>query len=1059
MKLSRVFAIVLTAFLVTSTFFVVSVSFVRADPVFKQVLGIVDPNSVTAVAAYDPAPADNGWTYFYIQNRTNEGTGTDPITQIGGFDVYDPEIYVNVSDWKVGDECINVVNRDYGTYGVDHAGYVAFMNTTLTPLVGTDIAPNTELLKIPTPTFGAMDVGYINVDWVGLSDPNGLIAGYTLYRSETNASDGDWILIGGDVTTPLTGMTFNDTSVTGGTDYYYSLKVVFTGYQNDNPGSIDNYECAYFGEGTPLVTAPISLFTVDYIAVEYADTTNVTTIDLDVGMTTVTVYAQGYNYTGGLVGAVVADWTVNPPGLGSCSPTPSSSTQFTADFTGGAATVTATYGSFTDDFIVNIAPPEIDYIVLEYASNSTEIMDMNWNVGDGLVIQAAGFNNTGPTRIGLQTVTWENITIDTGTGFFSLYSADISTFTGNWPGLIEIRGTYAPGVFDNFTLGLVWGIPPTVDAITITYSNGTEITDLTLDILQSMEVFAYGSNVTAGSLGPVEVDWTSETGGSVDVATGLSTNFTAGTAGGLVNITATYGSVTDDLGVTINPPTVDYINITDGPDGLDLISELIHVSGFIDVYASGYNNSGDTYVGLVVVTWTLNDTALGSLDPTTPADMTKFTGSGSEGFVMITADDGSGHTDTIEVELQTLTMDYILLTDTEGGTEIDTVTLDVGGTKMIYASGFNNTGGGTFTGLVVVDWTQAPNTIGDFSAASGSSVTFTAGMAGGDTSITGTDSVSTFDDSFLLTINAPTVDYVIIRNESDNGGIEVVSDTFKLVEGETVSQTYYCAGYNDTAGYVEDVAADWSFDTVVGTLVPAAGQLTLFTATTAGTATLTADSSGMTDTIEIIVQPADDTTAPAAPTGLTVTVGTTEKTLVLTWNANSEPDLAGYWIYTSDSATGTFTKLNSVLLTDTTYTHTGLEYETTYFYKISAEDNATNESPQSTAVSGTTAAEVIDDDDDDDDGDDGFPIVLLLLPLIIIIVLILLFLMMKKKKPEEAPPAEEEKELPPPPGGAEEVEEVEAVEEDEDVPPPEDEVEESEGEEALEEEEEKPPEE
>jgi hypothetical protein len=115
----RACAVILAMMLVGASLLAIHVSFVGADPVFKKVLGIVNQNSTTLVRAYDPGP-DNGWTHFYIQNRTNEGNGTDPMTMLGGFDVYDPEIYTDISDWKVGDQCINVVSRDYGTYGVDH---------------------------------------------------------------------------------------------------------------------------------------------------------------------------------------------------------------------------------------------------------------------------------------------------------------------------------------------------------------------------------------------------------------------------------------------------------------------------------------------------------------------------------------------------------------------------------------------------------------------------------------------------------------------------------------------------------------------------------------------------------------------------------------------------------------------------------------------------------------------------------------------------------------------------------------------------------------------------
>jgi hypothetical protein len=299
MKGRKILGLFLFLFLILSSF-VLYIPTTEGDPVYKQVLGIVDPNSGTGVAAYDVVPADNGWTYVYIQNRTNEGTGTDPMTQLAGFDVYDPEIYSIFSDWMIGDECINVVSRDFGTYGVDHAGYVAFMNVTLTDVAGTDVAPNTELLKIPTPTLSGNGSDYIDITWPAITDPNGLVAGYTVYRSDNNGTvsgDAEWALVGGSVNSPLTVTSFKDTTVVSEQEYYYSIKVVFSGYQNNNPGNEDNYECAYFGEGSSIMSSPPPL-AVDYIVITDApDGTPMGTVNLGIGGT-VTAYASGYNNSG-----------------------------------------------------------------------------------------------------------------------------------------------------------------------------------------------------------------------------------------------------------------------------------------------------------------------------------------------------------------------------------------------------------------------------------------------------------------------------------------------------------------------------------------------------------------------------------------------------------------------------------------------------------------------------------------------------------------------------------------------------------------------------------------
>jgi hypothetical protein len=84
-----------------------------------------------------------------------------------------------------------------------------------------------------------------------------------------------------------------------------------------------------------------------------------------------------------------------------------------------------------------------------------------------------------------------------------------------------------------------------------------------------------------------------------------------------------------------------------------------------------------------------------------------------------------------------------------------------------------------------------------------------------------------------------------------------------------------------------------------------------------------------------------DVTAPATPTGVAATVGNSK--VVLTWNANTESDLASYKVYGGTSASPT-TVLSTITKGTETYTHTSLTNGTPYYYRISAVDNAGNES-------------------------------------------------------------------------------------------------------------------
>jgi fibronectin type 3 domain-containing protein len=77
----------------------------------------------------------------------------------------------------------------------------------------------------------------------------------------------------------------------------------------------------------------------------------------------------------------------------------------------------------------------------------------------------------------------------------------------------------------------------------------------------------------------------------------------------------------------------------------------------------------------------------------------------------------------------------------------------------------------------------------------------------------------------------------------------------------------------------------------------------------------------------------------------------TESSVSLAWN--TVDNASGYNVYRSNSVNGTYTKLNSSLIPDTSYTNTGLSSNTSYYYKVSVVVDDV-ESVQSGAISGTT---------------------------------------------------------------------------------------------------------
>jgi hypothetical protein len=98
--------------------------------------------------------------------------------------------------------------------------------------------------------------------------------------------------------------------------------------------------------------------------------------------------------------------------------------------------------------------------------------------------------------------------------------------------------------------------------------------------------------------------------------------------------------------------------------------------------------------------------------------------------------------------------------------------------------------------------------------------------------------------------------------------------------------------------------------------------------------------------------PAEDTTAPAAPAGLTATAG--DASVALDWADNGEPDLGGYAVY-RQNGDGSWPSVPLATPAASAFTDTGLANGTAYTYRVTARDAAGNESVPSAAASATPA--------------------------------------------------------------------------------------------------------
>jgi hypothetical protein len=121
----------------------------------------------------------------------------------------------------------------------------------------------------------------------------------------------------------------------------------------------------------------------------------------------------------------------------------------------------------------------------------------------------------------------------------------------------------------------------------------------------------------------------------------------------------------------------------------------------------------------------------------------------------------------------------------------------------------------------------------------------------------------------------------------------------------------------------------------------------------ATTTTSSTTTTSTTTTTTTTTAPPADTTPPSTPGTLAATAG--KRKVTLSWGAATDAGgsgLAGYEIYRSNSATGSFTVVATTA--GTSYTNGGLSRNRTYWYYVTAYDSAGNHSSPSNTASATT---------------------------------------------------------------------------------------------------------
>jgi parallel beta-helix repeat protein len=558
--------------------------------------------------------------------------------------------------------------------------------------------------------------------------------------------------------------------------------------------------------------------TVDYIViVDTAGTGGVEILDqtIDGGMT-ITGYAASFNTTSGYLGDVFVSWSVINMGTNATTnPSNGTTSDFFAGMSGGTATWEADDGlGHNDTVVLTVNPPTVDFIKINDAPGlmGSEMFDQTVNVGFTTWGYAAGYNNT-IGYIGGMTATWSVTNFggassftSPGTGTSSQFNADTNPGSATWTA--DFAGNTDTV---DFTINTT-----NIDYIQIRTGAGGGGIDLcdpgnypTYSVGHNTTFYGAGYNYTLGYVGnvPTSSTWVSSNDSLVSVTSNgtfslIQCSYTdEGTATITLNDTLGHTNTTQ---VTVVIPTIDYIKIRDSNNGKgNIVNDMLYILGDADLFwAAGFNHTYG-YIEDVTVTWSSNDTGVGTV--TTPGSFTTFNTQGS-GTCTVTADYGGGISNTTGI-LTVSTVDYIVIEDAVG-LEVGDDFMNIGGNgSYLFAYGYNNTLGKLLN--VTVLWESSNTTVGQVMP-SGSQTSFNASTDG--TCIVTADYGGLTDETGTITVSSYNVDYIQIRDAPGGGG-NVVDNPEYLKESV---DTYYGAMYNTVEGYLANASYDstwYSWDT------------------------------------------------------------------------------------------------------------------------------------------------------------------------------------------------------------------------------------------------------
>jgi predicted transcriptional regulator len=499
-----------------------------------------------------------------------------------------------------------------------------------------------------------------------------------------------------------------------------------------------------------------------------------------------------------------------------------------------------TENSASDTVVVEI------YILLTDAPNGTVLDNSFISPMESLLVYASAYREDDNSYIGLLEVNWT--LSEPSAGSLSNTTGKSTTFTAGMVGIT----TKLNATNDNHMISYEITIdifPPQPDSVQIRSEpngGGVDLSDPHYypyyEVGEIVILWGALYNESGGYMGDVDPGsmWGSNDSINASVTTpGINTTLTCGsnptTVAIFLNDPLSGQFIHTNITILALAPQVDMITIQTAPRNESgwFGSGIYKTDDEAVMYAAGFNGTYGRYLGEVDVDWTCNDTIVGNV--TTPGNSTIFTAEG-EGFCFVQADYGGIINFTGILTVVGVQEIRIRSEPNGGGIEIGDESFFIGEGTTFWAAGYADPFG--YLSDVSVTWASSDTNYGIITS-QGASADFEA-IGEGTCFVWAEYKPGISDSTGTISVQAYTIDSINILDFPGGLGFPVGDRSYDI----GINTRFYAAGFNSTAGYIDDVNVVWSVDDPEVGSVTSPGMDTTFETLESGTCIITADYGG-----------------------------------------------------------------------------------------------------------------------------------------------------------------------------------------------------------------------